>query len=107
MSNRESDAADSRLQDEFNQWAERGEGPKMENHHLDITEKTMRLMDLRPGERVLDLGCGSGWASRLLARVVGEGPEGFGQVVGVDISDEMVRQARAESKEFDNVMFVI
>jgi arsenite methyltransferase len=95
------------LQLEFNQWAERGEGPKMENHHLDITEKTMRQMSLRPGERVLDLGCGSGWASRLLARLVGDGPEGSGQVVGIDISDEMVRQARAESKDFENVMFAV
>jgi len=98
---------DDRLQQEFNLWAERGEGPKMENHHLDITEKTLRLMDLRPGERVLDLGCGSGWATRLLGRMVGEGPQGFGQVVGVDIADEMIRQARAASKDFDNVMFVV
>src|ERR1700739_3560429 len=98
---------DERLQHEFNRWAEQGEGPKMENHHLDITEKTMRRMDLRPGERILDLGCGSGWATRLLARMVGEGPAGFGQVVGVDISDEMIRQARAASKDFENVMFVI
>src|SRR6202140_3166361 len=98
---------EDRLQQEFNRWADDGEGAKMERHHLDITEKTMRRMDLRPGERVLDLGCGSGWATRLLARMVGEGPQGFGQVVGVDVSDEMIRQARATSKEFDNVMFVV
>jgi len=55
---------------------------------------------------VLDLGCGSGWASRLLARLVADGPEGFGQVVGLDISDEMVRQARASSKDFDNILYV-
>ena len=85
---------DDRLQQEFNRWAEAGEGEKMEQHHLDITAKTIRRMDLRPGERVLDLGCGSGWATRLLARLVAEGPEGFGQVVGIDISDEMIRQAR-------------
>lgn len=97
---------DEALQLEFNRWAEAGEGPKMEQHHLDITMKTLRLMDLRPGERVLDLGCGSGWASRLLARLVGDGPEGFGQVVGLDISDEMVRLARASSKDFDNVLYV-
>src|ERR1700716_634181 len=98
---------EDRLQQEFNRWADEGEGAKMERHHLDITEKTMRRMDLRPGERILDLGCGSGWATRLLARIVGEGPQSFGQVVGVDISDEMIRQARAASKEFDNVMFVV
>lgn len=97
---------DDRLQQEFNQWAAAGEGPKMEQHHLDITEKTLRLMDLRPGERVLDLGCGSGWATRMLARLVGEGPEGFGQVIGLDVADEMVRQARAESRDFENIMYV-
>ncbi|HST09500.1 MAG TPA: methyltransferase domain-containing protein [Terriglobales bacterium] len=97
---------DQNLQQEFNRWAEAGEGEKMQNHHLDITEKTLRRMDLRPGERVLDLGCGSGWATRLIARLVSDGPEGFGQVVGVDISDEMIRQARAASKEFENVMYV-
>jgi len=94
------------LQQEFNKWAEAGEGPKMEQHHLNITEKTIQRMNLRPGERVLDLGCGSGWATRLLARIVGEGPEGFGQVVGVDVSDEMIRVARVESKDFENVMYV-
>ena len=97
---------DERLQDEFNRWAAEGEGEKMERHHLDITAKTIRLMELRPGERVLDLGCGSGWATRLLARLVAEGPEGFGQVVGVDVSDEMIRQARAASKDFENILYV-
>src|SRR5277367_6330639 len=92
---------DEKLQLEFNRWADEGEGEKMERHHLDITEKTMRLMDLRPGERVLDLGCGAGWATRLLARMVSDGPEGFGQVVGVDVSDEMIRRARETSKEFE------
>jgi arsenite methyltransferase len=106
MSHEKRKSADETLQNEFNQWAERGDGPKMENHHLDITEKTLRRMDLRPGERVLDLGCGSGWATRLLARLVGDGPQGTGQVIGLDIADEMVRQARSASKDFENIMFV-
>jgi arsenite methyltransferase len=97
---------DEKLQQEFNRWAAAGEGAKMESHHFDITSKTIRRMDLRPGERVLDLGCGSGWATRLLARLVGEGPDGFGQVIGLDVSDEMIREARAASKDFDNVLYV-
>ncbi|HZQ69225.1 MAG TPA: class I SAM-dependent methyltransferase [Terriglobales bacterium] len=97
---------EERLQKEFNRWAEAGEGEKMERHHLDITEKAIRRMELRPGERVLDLGCGSGWATRLLARLVSDGPEGFGQVVGVDVSDEMIRQARGASKDFENILYV-
>jgi len=101
-----SQSPDERLKLEFNRWAEEGEGEKMERHHLDITEKTIRRMNLRPGERVLDLGCGSGWATRLLARLVADGPEGFGQVVGIDVSDGMIRQARAASKDFENILYV-
>ena len=94
--------SDEILQQEFNRWAIAGEGPKMEQHHLDITLKTLRRMDAKAGDRVLDLGCGSGWATRLMARMVG----GEGRVVGLDVSDEMVRQARAASKEFNNVVYV-
>src|ERR1700690_2694641 len=97
---------DEKLQHEFNRRAAAGEGEEMERHHLDITEKTIGLMDLRPGERVLDLGCGAGLATRLLARLVADGPEGFGQVVGLDVSDEMIRRARAASKDFDNILYV-
>jgi ubiquinone/menaquinone biosynthesis C-methylase UbiE len=101
-----SQSPDNRLQQEFNRWADEGEGAKMERHHLDITEKTLRRMDLHPGQRILDLGCGSGWATRMLARELAEGSQAAGHVVGVDISDEMIRQARASSKEFHNVKFV-
>jgi ubiquinone/menaquinone biosynthesis C-methylase UbiE len=97
---------DESLRDEFNRWADAGRGEEMESHHLFITEKTVRHMDLRPGERVLDLGCGTGWATRLLARLVCDGPQGFGQVVGLDVSDEMIRRAREQSQEFENVMYV-
>jgi ubiquinone/menaquinone biosynthesis C-methylase UbiE len=99
-------AAEDILREEFNRWAEAGRGEEMEAHHLNITEQTIRLMDLKPGERVLDLGCGTGWATRLLARLVGEGPEGFGQVVGIDISDEMIRRGRVSSRDFENVLLI-
>jgi ubiquinone/menaquinone biosynthesis C-methylase UbiE len=98
---------DEILRVEFNRWAEDGRGDEMENHHLNITEQTVRQMDLRSGERVLDLGCGTGWATRLLARIVGEGPDDLGQVIGLDVSDEMIRRARAQSKDFENVMYVV
>jgi ubiquinone/menaquinone biosynthesis C-methylase UbiE len=90
---------DQQLQTEFNRWAEAGEGEKMENHHLDITQKALRLMHLQPSDKVLDLGCGSGWASRLLAKEAGE-------VTGLDVSDEMVKQAAASSKNFANTKFL-
>jgi ubiquinone/menaquinone biosynthesis C-methylase UbiE len=98
-------SSDERLQQEFNRWAVEGEGEKMEHHHLDITEKTIRLMDLRPGDRVLDLGCGAGWAARLLARRV-EDQDGSGKVIGLDVSDEMIRRAQAMPSEFENISYV-
>jgi ubiquinone/menaquinone biosynthesis C-methylase UbiE len=99
-------SADERLQDEFNCWAEQGRGEEMERHHISIAEQTIRLMDLKPGDRVLDLGCGAGWATRILARAVDGGPAGSGQVVGLDVSDEMIRRARAASRDFDNILYV-
>ncbi|HWR16574.1 MAG TPA: methyltransferase domain-containing protein [Terriglobales bacterium] len=97
---------DEILRQEFNRWAEDGRGEGMESHHLFITEQTVRLMDLRPGDRVLDLGCGTGWATRLLARLVANGPSGSGQVIGVDVSDEMIRLARGQSQDIDNTMYI-
>ena len=91
--------ADKKLQEEFNQWAAAGRGDEMEDHHSDITDQTLALMDLQAGDRVLDLGCGTGWASRRMARVAGE-------VVGLDVADEMLRRAEAASQGTGNVRYV-
>lgn len=45
---------------------------------------------LRPGERVLDLGCGAGLDSLIAAVAVGDG----GVVVGVDLAEAMIDRAR-------------
>ena len=106
MINKQHAAADENLRREFNEWAEQGRGEEMERHHISITEQTLALMNLQPGERVLDLGCGAGWASRLIARAVA-GTDKPGQVIGLDVSDEMIRRARAGSRDHDNAMFVV
>jgi ubiquinone/menaquinone biosynthesis C-methylase UbiE len=49
-----------------------------------------RLLDLRPGASVLDVGCGLGDDARRLAEVVGAG----GRVVGVDASAALIERAR-------------
>ena len=98
--------AEEQVRDEFNQWASEGKGEEMEAHHISITEQTLGMMDLKPGERVLDLGCGTGWTSRLIAKAVASGDK-QGQVVGLDVADEMIRRARASSVDYENAMFIL
>jgi len=49
-------------------------------------EDMLRLLDPRPGQRVLDVGSGSGWTTALLAHLVGTS----GHVVGVELEPELV-----------------
>ena len=94
--------AEEELQIEFNRWAEAGRGEGMEEDHLPITEPVLKMMDLQPRHRVLDMGCGAGWATRLLATRVPQG-----SVVGIDISDGMIRRAQEASREFSNISYQV
>jgi protein-L-isoaspartate(D-aspartate) O-methyltransferase len=51
----------------------------------------LELLEVEPGDRVLDVGCGSGWTTALLAHLVG--PQG--RVVGVEIVPALVEFGRA------------
>lgn len=93
---------DERLRVEFNEWARAGRGEGMERGHRPVGKQAIERMRVEEDARVLDLGCGSGWATRLLAQKATRG-----LVVGVDISDEMIERARAASTEFENVRFQV
>ena len=90
------------LRDEFNRWAEAGRGEGMEQEHLPIVLPVLDRMGIEPYDNILDLGCGAGWLSRLLSDQLAEG-----RVVGVDVSDEMIRHARRRYADLDNAMFVV
>jgi SAM-dependent methyltransferase len=63
----------------------------------------LAMADLRPGERVLDVACGTGLVSLRMAEAVGAS----GEVVGTDISGQMVEAARriAAEREVGNASF--
>jgi ubiquinone/menaquinone biosynthesis C-methylase UbiE len=59
-----------------------------------MTERLLRQAGVGPGMRVLDVGCGSGDVSLLLARLVGE----KGEVTGIDREPRMVAAARERAQ---------
>lgn len=50
----------------------------------------LEMADFREGERVLEVGCGTGWALERIARWIGE----RGRAYGVDLSPKMLEVAR-------------
>ena len=91
---------DERLRLEFNDWARAGRGEGMEKGHRPVGKQAIELMGIQLNSRVLDVGCGTGWATRLLAAKARDG-----SVAGIDIADEMIRLARETSTSFSNVEF--
>lgn len=79
----------SRIASTFDSWAKSGRGDRMEDGHGDVVGQVIPQLEIKAGDQVLDLGCGTGWATRLLAKAA----PGAG-AVGVDIAPEMI--ARAE-----------
>jgi ubiquinone/menaquinone biosynthesis C-methylase UbiE len=62
-------------------------------------DRLLSALDLRPGHRVLDLGCGPGTDLPALARAVGTA----GTVIGVDHDPAMVDQARRRTTDHPQV----
>ncbi|HJT37789.1 MAG TPA: class I SAM-dependent methyltransferase [Actinomycetota bacterium] len=59
-----------------------------------LTPVLMRAADLRPRDRVLDIGCGNGETTLLAAEAASQG-----RAVGIDLSEPMIEIARARAAE--------
>ena len=71
-------------------WLVRDSRQKEEN-----TTKLMKVLDLKPGQVVCDMGCGNGYYTLKMARAVGE----RGKVYAVDIQREMLDMLMERARE--------
>ena len=58
-------------------------------------------LDLRPGDSVVDIGCGPGFHAEEIAEIVGD----EGRVIGIDLSDTMLDSAARRNVDRVNVEF--
>lgn len=76
-------------------WETRAQDPSLtdaETTHSDVWQRWLEIETikpfLRPADRMVDVGCGSGYATRILAPLVRE-------TLGIDFSESMIGRARA------------
>jgi SAM-dependent methyltransferase len=74
---------------------------RIERSIADLGQDALAAAAARPGEHVIDIGCGMGGTTADLARAVGP----TGHVLGVDISEPLIEAAR--SHRVDNATFVV
>ena len=72
---------------------------KRDRDHTGITEPLIEFADIRPGENVLDVGCGSGTTTLMLAERAGI----TGKVLGIDLSAPMLAVARKRAESAHSI----
>ena len=77
------------VREEFDAWATEGRDRGMEDRHWHTAKHVLARMPVEAGDRVLDLGTGSGYAGRAINDTTGA------LVCGLDGSPEMARNARS------------
>lgn len=58
----------------------------------------LEQLEPRPGDKILDLGSGSGWTTALLGEIVGEN----GRVIGLEIVPELVKFGQNNIKKYSS-----
>ena len=70
----------------------KGEALPSSNSEPAFILRVLEQLDLRPGQRVLEVGSGGGWLSAIMGHAVGPS----GKVTGIEIFPELAAQSRAD-----------
>ena len=89
----ESSASGDPVADHFDVYADEGIFERFSPEELPIAQELLREMNIQPGHRVIEPGCGEGRVTRFLAEAVGA----KGKVFAFDISPRMVEKCLARN----------
>jgi 2-polyprenyl-3-methyl-5-hydroxy-6-metoxy-1,4-benzoquinol methylase len=67
-------------------------------HRYLIFPHVLRLLEIKPGQKILDFACGNGALSRRMAAL-------GAHVVGIDVSEAFIQKARERSKDLQNLRY--
>ena len=73
------------------------------NYFRLMQRKVVSFLELKQGIHFLDIGCGTGYAVRLVNTLL----QGKGVFFGADISPRMIEIAKANAVDFTNIHFVV
>ena len=87
-----------------NRWNNRAKNydKQMYNFFRFMQKKVISLLELEGNIRMLDIGCGTGWAVRYASQLCTEN----GEFYGLDISPIMIEKAKEHSLGYKNVYFI-
>lgn len=67
-----------------------------------IIKSAIEIMGIRPGDKILDLGAGTGRNACLMMKYLSQ----KGELIGIDISEEMISQFRKKCANFPNAKII-
>lgn len=90
------------VQQHFDRWSQDYDSGPNSNWLQAWQTKIVEVMSPQPGERILDVGCGTGFAVRQLSQRLTTG-----KVCGVDISQAMLAKAKTNTADCENVELLL
>jgi ubiquinone/menaquinone biosynthesis C-methylase UbiE len=87
----------------WDKWAAVADGEGWMYRYLRKIQKALvSMLPLKENMRLLDIGCGTGWAVGHAAKLVNE----MGEFYGIDLSPKMIEQAKENFKDKNNFHFI-